>query len=289
MDQMIVGVSKRAGIRLTLVDVTAATKTLEARHLCGPTAARVLGEALAGVALISADTTQPGESVALQLKVTGPVKGALVEATGEGHLRGYTHVKVLNDLDGETEIASAPALGDEAAMKVTKSVPGKILSQAQVAVRPADIRTAVARYFNVSVQTSTGVELAVRVDSAGTILVRGLTAQRMPDGASDAFVPILEAFEDGRIRTRLMESGDLPAFKEMLGLPDLEVRDTRRLFFKCRCSLERVTQVLLALGEAELGEIIASGKSQDVTCHMCGQTYTLPPEAIKALHAPGAS
>ena len=55
MDQFVYGYSKSKGISLTYVDVTEAAKKLEQKHLSGPTAGRFLAEALASVAVLSAD------------------------------------------------------------------------------------------------------------------------------------------------------------------------------------------------------------------------------------------
>ncbi len=94
------GGSVRQGILWRHADVTDSARALAQAHLCGPTAALVLGEALAGVALLSHELTQPEEAIALHLRVKGPIRGVTVEATRDGALRGYPRIKILNDLDG---------------------------------------------------------------------------------------------------------------------------------------------------------------------------------------------
>ena len=118
------GGSVRQGILWRHADVTDSARALAQAHLCGPTAALVLGEALAGVALLSHELTQPEEAIALHLRVKGPIRGVTVEATRDGALRGYPRIKILNDLDGNEEILSAPALGQSGEAQILRSVPG---------------------------------------------------------------------------------------------------------------------------------------------------------------------
>jgi len=108
----------------------------------------------------------------------------------------------------------------------------------------------------------------------------------MPDSDLDAFVKVLECFEDNRVAECL---ADADAFSEawlariggVLALPDIEVRDTRPLMFKCRCNRERVLAVLKTLSREELESRIDEG--QDITCHMCGHTYNATPGDIRKL------
>ena len=64
------------------------------------------GRSLAAVALLGAELSQPEEMVTLRMRVSGPVGGLLVEAGADGSLRGYTHVKVMNELDECEELIS---------------------------------------------------------------------------------------------------------------------------------------------------------------------------------------
>ncbi len=95
--------SPAAKIRLVLVEVTDSARELERSHLCGPTAGMIQAEALAGVALLGSELAAVAETVTMRLKVSGPVGGVLVEAGADGSLRGYTNVKVMNDLDAREE------------------------------------------------------------------------------------------------------------------------------------------------------------------------------------------
>ena len=91
-DSLMSAFSPGSKIRVVLAEATDSARELERSHLCGPTAGLIQAEALAGVALLSSELTQPDETVTLRLKVSGPVGGVLVEASADGGLRGYTQI-----------------------------------------------------------------------------------------------------------------------------------------------------------------------------------------------------
>ena len=59
---------------------------------------------------------------------------------------------------------------------------------------------------------------------------------------------------------------------DSLGFQRAELRKTTPLKFACRCSPDRAIAMLAALGEEERK---ALPPTIDITCHMCGRTYTV--------------
>ena len=281
MDKLIKAFSEKSRIRFTAVDVTQSAKALEARHLAGPTAAMALAEGLVGVAMLSQDAAGDDEATLLRLNASGPIGGLTVEAMGDGGLRGYTNVKILNDLDGREEINTDEAWGESGAVVVQTSVPGRLLNQAQLRVSPLKIKFVLARCFNQSLQVPTACEIRVRATSGGVLSARGVLAQRMADTDMPAFVNVLEKFEDGSVGRSLEDGVD--DWRQLFGLPDIEERETRDLFFKCRCSRERTLAALKTLAPEELDAMAAKGEPQAVVCHMCGETYYAAPEDIRRI------
>ena len=273
-------------IRFAFAELTMSAKALEARHLCGPVAGAALGEALVGAALLSIDASRDDEALMLRMNVSGPLGGVLVEATGEGALRGFTNRKVIDELDGLQPVDTTEAWGQSASVQVVTSIPGKILNQAVLNVNPPLIRYVVARYFTHSQQIPTACAIRVASGSGGLISARGMLAQRMPDADLEAFVHVLECFEKKHISESLsspdvFSDAWLEALGDRLRLPDIQIRDSRPLQFKCRCTRQRVLAVLESLSREELASRADAG--QDITCHMCGQTYSATPAEIRAI------
>jgi molecular chaperone Hsp33 len=269
-------------MRLTLVDVTMPAKALEARHLAGPTAALAMAEGLTAVALMSADLADADEAISLRMQVTGPVRGLLVEACGNGDLRGFPNQKILDAPDDAESIESRRALGEQGVAEIVRSVPGRTLNQASISAAPPLIERVLARYYNLSLQIPSAVALACRSDSGGILWARGAVAERMPDANSETFVQILEAFQDGRVHAALGEAATLDSLRPILPLPRITRRESRELRFRCRCSRAKIRDVMTTLSVAELDTIIESGQ-QRITCHMCGADYTLPADELRGI------
>ncbi len=283
MDSLLKFFSPNSKIRFAMVDVTMSAKALEARHLSGPTASMALAEGLAAVALLSMDAAQDDEATLLRIAAGGVIGGLTVEAMGDGGLRGFTNVKVLNELDGAERIETDTAWGDSGMVQIQFSLPGKLLNQASLKVSPLKVKFVLARYYNQSMQIPTACEVSVRADAGGLISARAMLAQRMEDSDMPAFVRVLEQFENGRAVELLREGASVEALGELFGLVDIEERERRDLMFKCRCSRARTLAVLKTLKRDELETMLKSGKEQAVTCHMCGQTYYATSEDIQKI------
>ena len=283
MDQLVKAISPSAKIRFASADVTMTAKALEARHLSGPTASLALAEGLVAVALLALDAANDDEALMLRVNAAGPIGGMMVEAMGDGGLRGFTNIKIMNDLDDLDTISTDEAWGRSGAVQILTSTPGKILNQASLNVNPPRMTYVMARYFNHSMQVPTACEVHARADAGGIITARGFLAQRMEDSDQQAFVRVLEQFEEGSVRKTLSQTSDCEEFGDIFGLSDIAARDTRELMFKCRCTKERTLATLKTLSRDELAALISRGEGQNITCHMCGNTYTATVDDLQAV------
>lgn len=269
-------------IRATYVDVSDAARELSRRHLSGPAASLVLGEALAAVALLSSDMSKSEECITLRTDVSGPVGGYLVEATAAGGLRGFTRNKVLGDLDAEVPTSTHPLLGERGSSQIVHSLPSRVLSSANLELTAPCTHVALARYFNHSMQTPTGVSLLTRGNAVATTCARGLIVERMPDGDRDAFVQVLERLTPERPFAALQNDDPPSELSRALGLTDLQERDTRSMHFACRCAREKAAAALQTLSQDERNTMIADGKGTTIYCHMCGQGFALGIDDLRA-------
>lgn len=285
MDRLIKGIAAESKIRFTAVDVTVTAKALEARHLAGPTAGKVLAEGLGGVALLSMDAGSDDESVMLRLSVSGPIGGMMVEAMGDGSLRGFTNVKIMNELDGLEQIDSDKALGENGAVQIQTSIPGKILNQAALAVNPPKIKFILARYFNQSMQVPTACEINVRSDSGGIIAARGVLVQRMEDSDKAAFLRVLEHFDSGKVHDLMADDDAFENFEKLLELPGASVQNQRELMFRCRCSKAKMLAALKTMPVDELQAMKQERQEHQIVCHMCGDSYSVTQSDIDAVIA----
>ena len=245
-----------AKVAVTIVDVTGAAQELARGHLAGPTASHYLAEALASVALLGTEMSEKDETVILQTKCEGPLGGCNVECTAAGTLRGYTEKKVLEDFDGLGRPDDRKVLGKQQ-VQVTHSVPGRILSQG--------ISTSLDGYFAGSLQRKACLRTEVSVSDEVEILeARGILVEDLPDAKG----PMTCCRADD-VKSLAVASRNI---LKQLGLEKAELRKTTPLRFACRCSPDRAVAMLAALSDKERKTL---PPTIDITCHMCGKTFTV--------------
>ena len=262
-------------LAVVLCDCTAAARDLARAHLSGPTASYYLAQALAGVSLLGAEMSQDEETVTLRLDCPGPLGGFLVEATAAGTLRGYTKLKVLNDFDGLGAPKDAQVLGETGTFEIIRSVPGTILASGAVAVgKKVGVADGLDAFFAQSLQRRVRTAVAAAAGDDGVpVYARGALVECPPDGDAAAFAAVAETFASGAVQKALATATvSARTLLKKLGLPQAEVRRTDPLSFACRCSAERAEAMLAAIPEAERA---ALPPQIDVTCHMCGRTWTV--------------
>ena len=283
-DERIQALDPATKLAVVLCDCTAAARDLARAHLSGPTASHYLAQALAGVSLLGAEMSQDEETVTFRLDCPGPLGGFLVEATAAGTLRGYTKLKILNDFDGLGVPKDSKVLGETGTFEIIRSVPGEILASGAVAVAAGKVGVAALRgriisqgldaFFAQSLQRRVRTAVAAAAGDDGVpVYARGALVECPPDGDAAAFEAVAEAFASGAVQKALATATvSARTLLKKLGLPQSEVRSTKPLAFACRCSAERAEAMLAAIPEAERA---ALPPQLDVTCHMCGRTWTV--------------
>ena len=263
-------------IAVLCVDCTTAAGQLARGHLSGPTAARYLAHALAGVALLGADTSQKEETVTFRLDCPGPLEGFLVECTAAGTLRGYTKKKILNDFDGMGTPKDVKVLGETGTFEIIRSVPGMILSSGTVATAwtKGAVAAGLDAFFDQSLQRRVRTAVAAAANDDGVpVYARGLLAECAPDGDATVFEQVAEVFASGAAAKALAVGAAAPrTLLKKLGLPHAEIRKTSPLSYACRCSAERAAAMLAAIPPDERATL---PPTLDITCHMCGRTWTI--------------
>ena len=276
-DELTIALDAQTKLAVTAADCTSASGSLARAHLSGPTASHYLAQALAGVSLLGSECSEDDEAVTFRLDSPGPLEGFLAEATVAGTLRGYTKKKILDEFDGLGAPKDQAVLGKSGTFEVIRSVPGKILGSGAVAVEIAR-RQAVAAgldaYFAQSLQRRVRTAVVSAAGDDGVpVYARGLMVECPPDGDADAFARVAEAFASGAAAKALSSAAvSFRTLLKKLGLPQAEVRQTKPLSFACRCSAERATAMLAALPPAERESLPSE---VDITCHMCGRTWTV--------------
>ena len=87
----------------------------------------------------------------------------------------------------------------------------------------------------------------------------------------------LRTLEDAEILHRLFNEDDLRLF------------EPAPVYFRCRCSRERVAGMLQGLGEAETRSVLAERGEVEVRCDFCNRAYVFDAVDVEQLFSPGAT
>ncbi len=282
MGYVVRGIAGGGSFRVFAVECRDAVE--EARRLQGlsPTATAALGRLMAAAALLASDL-KTGR-ILIQVKGDGPLGEILAEGDAEGNLRAtvsrpWVH---LEPKDGKLSVGEA--VGRKGFISVVKDLGLKEPYQGSVSLVSGEIAKDLAYYLTVSEQVPSAVALGVLVDRDGSVKAAGgFMIQRMPSAGDEEVERLEKVLGSLPPVTSLLSQGKTPEaiLRELFS--DVEVLEKRLVRFKCRCSRKRVESMLLALGRAEVEEMIRKGERVSVLCHFCGKEYAFSVEDLKRL------
>lgn len=259
------------------------------RHGTAPTATAALGRALTAALLLAA-TLKRDERLSLEFGGDGPLGRMLVDATPEGTVRGFvarpdTHLPPRN---GKLDVGGAVGRGVLCVMRVP--LVGGTPYRGIVPLVSGEVGADVAHYLLESEQVPSAVGVGVFVLPDGSVgAAGGYLIQALP-GAEPALIDGLAArVEHAPSPSALVREG-LDAegiLARMLEGVETRVIERRDVAFRCRCSRERVSGAILAVGRAEIEDMIATDGRAEVVCEFCGERYLVDEGALRALLAEG--
>jgi molecular chaperone Hsp33 len=264
---------ERYPIRGHLVHLDAAWRALiEHRHY-PDTIRETLGEAVVASLLLAATIKFEGV-LSLQLQGDGPVHLLLVQCTSGLGVRGLARYR---DLDITDDFRIRDLIGAGNLTVTLETDDGAQRYQGIVPIEGERLADSLQAYFQNSEQLPT--RLWLHADAQGA---SGMLLQKLP-GTSSVAAADAAAIEDAWRRVQII--GDTLTPDELRTLEDAEIlhrlfnEDDLRLFepspvyFRCRCSRERVAGMLQGLGEAETRSVIAERGKVEVHCDFCNRAY----------------
>ncbi len=282
MGYVVRGLAREGHFRVFAVECKEVVE--EVRNLQGlsPVATAAVGRALAGVAMLAVDLKEG--KVLLQIQGDGPLKEIIAEGDAKGNLRATVRNPWVEIPPEKGKLPVGKAVGKRGYLSVAKDLGFKEPYQGSVNLISGEIAEDLAYYLTVSEQIPSAVSLGVLVDTDGSVLqAGGFMVQKMPDATEEEVIELEEKIKALPPVTRLLSQGYKPEdmLKEIF--PDIEFLETREVRHRCHCSLKRVEEALIALGEKELEEILREGKPLEITCNFCKRTYNISLENIKKL------
>lgn len=282
-------------IRGHIVHLDASWRALLEHREYPPVIRDTLGEAVAASVLLAATLKFDG-MLSLQLKGQGPMHLMLAQCSDALGVRAVARYK---DAEFRPDLAS---LSGEGSLTVT--VENEDLSQRYQGIVPLNgerLSDCLRNYFETSEQLPT--RLWLHADENGA---SGLLLQRLSDDSVKSRIAGSRAHEMNRAEIddawdRVQMLGDTLKPEELQTLSDRNIlrrlfaEDDVRLFesapvfFKCRCSRERVVGMLKALGPEEVRSVLAEQGHVEVRCDFCNRAYRFDSVDVEQLFANAAT
>ncbi|HEY6104053.1 MAG TPA: Hsp33 family molecular chaperone HslO [bacterium] len=286
-DYWIRSVTGDGTVRAVAAVTTHAVDQARRRHATAPTATAALGRTLTAAGLLGS-TLKDRQTVMVRVLGDGPLGGALAMSDASGGIRGYVmnpDVHLPLTPTGKLDVGAAVGRGT---LHVTTDVGLRVPYHGSVPLVSGEIGEDLASYLVSSQQVPSVVALGVLVSPDERVLAAGgLIVQVLP-GADEGVTDYL----DRRARllptvTSLISSGRTPEeiVEEALGELSCRIVARHPVRFRCRCTTQKVRDVLVALGEQEMRALLEERGSIEVRCNFCGRRYEFGEDDVDAIFA----
>ncbi len=270
------------GVRIYALVTTGLVQEANERHQCSHLSIAALGRAMNG-ALLFAATMKDNERVTLRFSGDGPLGDVVADAEGT-HVRGYVqNPDVFLPLkNGKLDVGAGVGKGT---LIVTRFLTNAEPFNGFCDLTDGEIASDLTNYLYTSEQTPASVALGVMVDKDGKVMAAGgWFIQAMPGCAEEVLVKLENNVMSMPYVTELLNAGFTPEKIIAKIAEDLEISVKEKLpvEFKCRCSKQKVLDMLSGLSLDELSEM-EQDEETEVHCQFCNEIYKFNTEEIRAV------
>jgi molecular chaperone Hsp33 len=288
-------------IRGLLIHLDASWLALLEHRDYPPVIRDTLGEAVVASVLLAATIKFDGQ-LTLQMKGDGPMHLLLAQCTAGLGVRALARYK-QDALDMSSDLKQLAGEGN-----LTVTIESEDLKQRYQGIVPVNgtrIAQSLEGYFDQSEQLPTRLWLHANEQGvAGMLLQRLPTPKLLDDMPSDADAGEAQRqqqaqLDDAWLRVQLIadtlkpeelhDLTDRDILRRLFNEDDLRLYDSAPVFFKCRCSRERVSGMLQSLGAAEVQSVLAEQGKVEVHCDFCNRGYVFDAVDVAQLFASGVS
>lgn len=272
------------GVRIYAAVTTDLVNEAIRRHDCYPVAAAALGRTMTAALLLAANLKNQ-EALTIQFAGDGPLGKIVADAVPEGFVRGYLdepHVNLPLNVQGKLDVGGGVGRG---MLSVTRFTGLKEPVTGSIEITDGEIADDLTKYLFVSEQTPSSVGLGVRIDpDFHCIGAGGFFLQPLPDASEDCLDRLESNLRQVSSVSRMVEQGmDAKGIiaELMSGMP-VHYLTTTDLSFRCSCSKERISEVLMSLNRKDLESLVQDGQAE-VCCHFCNEKYLFHGEELQAI------
>ena len=291
-DHIVRGVAADGMIRAFALTSRRTVQTAMENFQASPLVTAALGRLLMAGQMLGCMYKNPDELITIMVRGDGPIGPITVTANTRGQVKGYAahpNVWLPNNAQGKLDVGGGIGRGT---LTVIHDLPGAEPYSSQVELVTGEVGDDLASYFVLSDQVPTSVGVGVLVGRDLNVRqAGGFIIQLMP-GHYEYLEDELEANLAGVSSvTSMLEAGMTPTdiLQHLLRGMDFKELEAKPVEFHCGCNESRAARATLALGEAELRDMVAKGETAEVYCHFCASRYYLPVERLRELLESGST
>jgi molecular chaperone Hsp33 len=246
-------------VRGALLQMSRSWRRMQRDHEYNSLITETLGHAAAATGLIAQSLKFDG-AITLQIQGSGALQMLVMQCTSDLNMRGMATV------DYGATSANFADLTENAHCAITVDT-GERPYQGIVAIEGESLSSGLEHYFDRSVQVPSHVALVANENVAGGVLLQQMPGQEMDDDDWNRLHFIVKTL------TTKDFNGDagLELIGKLFAEDDVRVREKRAVSFQCRCSNQKVEDVLKMLGEQESREALNANGEIEVVCEYCGE------------------
>ena len=264
-------------VSLTLADTTELVKEGARRHGLKGAAAKVLGKALSATAFLSAALKNDKGDISFSIEGDG-VMGSL-QAAGNRALavRGYLQNPCAEGTEEEL-------LGANGSLTVVRDdgYSRPFVGSSDFPKNPT-VEKIFERYFEISEQLPTYLALVVDTEEGGQVRFAGVAAlQPLPFTTEKTVEEMPKGEALAKIVEKMRDDSPKNIAKDYFSAKSDGIEE-REVAYKCKCSREYLSQVLVTLGEAQLNAIVEEEGKVSAHCAFCNTDYSFTKADIKRI------
>lgn len=284
MDRLLRGLDADKAIRVVAAVTTGLVSEAARRHRLRGAAAVLLGRALTAGCLLATLTKREGERVRIAMRGDGPLGRVLVDAHGDGRVRGC----FLAERASQIHVPVAPGravlgpLVGSGHITLTRDFDGtgsgaSSTYQGVVALRSGELDEDLERYLTDSEQLPSVLRCHVVLGPDGEVVrAAGVLSQTFPGAELERLDRLRAALAGDRLPDVLRHERSVEALMGLaLGGEEFHANEPTALRFACGCGAERARSVVSTLGADDVDALAEERGGTEVRCNYCGDEYAL--------------
>ena len=246
-------------VRGALIQMSRSWRRMQRDHDYDTLITETLGHATAATGLIAQSLKFDG-TITLQIQGSGALQMLVMQCTSDLNMRGMASMQEgpasasFRDLTLNAHCAITVDSGDRP-------------YQGIVAIEGESLSSSLEHYFDRSVQVPSHVALVANENVAGGVLLQQMPGQELDEDDWNR----LKFFVQTLTTKDFDGDAGLELIHKLFAEDDVRVHEKRAVNFQCRCSEQKVEDVLKMLGEKESREALDENGEIEVVCEFCGE------------------